>query len=946
MRSKLLMTLVVGALLMLCAGGAAARNAAVESPIAGSAMDRSYRPSSTETRGARLETLWIFDADFSTTTGDDAWTSTDRSGTLASANYWHHDTIRINGFAYLGDSTWWCGTCNGCWCQPRGYGNEWMQILERHFTESVGDVGVLTFEYDQRFAMEGDYDYGYVDVRSFATSDTWKTVMTVNNPGFAGKPGTSQDWDSTHPLGGGHETINITSEAGNVEFDLRFRFESDVAYSSQDEYNNPPKNSVQDGAWQLDNITLTSDIGGVLFYDDAESYGDNGWVHEDIEATGQKNVVFWRGRFGFEYDFVTGRSFTCDDRPPGSWMYAAVDPFLSTMVDGENTWLVSPPIDVENAPKLVGQWDMWVDLPRPTNDVFDLSLAADDLQECVTDPAGFRDESPGGWYGGPFWGVWTDDWDAFAGMAWLAIRWELWNDDPAEEPHMAGIFLNRQRVGIPSGDAGTTWNYAVWYRFNDWFDGQMADALLDSAVINVKDDDDIVSVTLIADNGITSNEYACRRLDAVGNDWIVPPPVTEMIPGAEIHYSYRSLDGASVESTFPNGYYEFSILPITATVTSPGLLLVDKHGRRTPGAQRDYLHSSEYYYREMLGILGYEWETYDVEVPSGSNEQSDGPDTSGYKYYDTQIWFTNEFDAYTIKKVDQLNLISWLNQSSDGKERNLLITGNDWGKEVVATHHDSQAFYATWMASEYIRNAVGAVTVDSVPSIKEVAGGWTFMNHDDGEAILRGACPQLHYYDVVNPNGGIPGTEAVLQYEALDSTLSNAGCAYTHGEMGYQTVNLGFGMEFMADGTVGGGAGNYTAEGYFHTGIFDRVNLMGNILGDGSRAGYFGLFPDGPGTGVVDGVKNELSHAYPNPFNPMTRIAYSVKEAGPVTITVYNVAGKVVRTLLDIEVEANVSGHVVWDGSNDGGKKCASGVYFYRIAAPGFTESRKMIMLK
>ncbi|MCK4511663.1 T9SS type A sorting domain-containing protein, partial [bacterium] len=331
--------------------------------------------------------------------------------------------------------------------------------------------------------------------------------------------------------------------------------------------------------------------------------------------------------------------------------------------------------------------------------------------------------------------------------------------------------------------------------------------------------------------------------------------------------------------------------------------------------------------------------TYDVEVPSGSTDQSDGPDTVAYKYYDTQIWFTNEFDSYTIKKPDQLNLISWLNTASGGNECNLLITGNDWGKEVVATHNDSQAFYGTWLASEYVRNAVGSVTVDSVPGIQEKAGGYTFMDHADGKAVLRGACPQLHYYDVVNHNSGIGGSETVLEYEDFGGSFHGAGCAYTHASMGYQTVNLGFGMEYMADGTVGGGSGNYTAEGYFHTGVEDRVNLMGNIMA------YFGQTPSGPGTGVEGGFKNMLSHAVPNPFNPVTKIAYSVKEAGPVKIEVYNIAGRVVRTLLDTEVEAG-AGHVTWDGANNSGEKCASGVYFYRIAAQGFTRSHKMIMLK
>jgi hypothetical protein len=351
-------------------------------------------------------------------------------------------------------------------------------------------------------------------------------------------------------------------------------------------------------------------------------------------------------------------------------------------------------------------------------------------------------------------------------------------------------------------------------------------------------------------------------------------------------------------------------------------------------------HHSEYYYVEMLDILGYDWDTYDVEVPSGSIK-SEGPDTMAYKYYDTQIWFFNEFNAYLLWTVDQENLITWLNQSSDGKERNLLLTGNDVGYEMIETEKDSTAFYETWLASEYVQNAVGSVTVDSVPGLRERAGGWTFMDYDDGQCILRGGCPVLNYFDVVQPYSGIGGTEVVADYVKFDTSTLPAGVAYTHQTMGYQTVNLGFGMEFMMDSME-----TSRTQGYYVTGVFDRVNLMGNILGNGGRAGYFGLVPDGPGTGVVDGVKNMLSHACPNPFNPMTRIAYSVKEAGPVKIEVYNIAGRVVRTLLDIEVEGGVSGHVDWDGTNDGGRKCASGVYFYRIAAPGFTESHKMIMLK
>jgi hypothetical protein len=104
---------------------------------------------------------------------------------------------------------------------------------------------------------------------------------------------------------------------------------------------------------------------------------------------------------------------------------------------------------------------------------------------------------------------------------------------------------------------------------------------------------------------------------------------------------------------------------------------------------------------------------------------------------------------------------------------------------------------------------------------------------------------------------------------------------------------------------------------------------------------------DEDAAGVDDVVASRASSQnYPNPFNPVTNIAYSVQQAGPVTIEVYNISGKLVKTLLNEEINAGVSGTVVWDGTDDHGQKCASGVYFARVNTPELTESHKMVMLK
>jgi hypothetical protein len=83
-----------------------------------------------------------------------------------------------------------------------------------------------------------------------------------------------------------------------------------------------------------------------------------------------------------------------------------------------------------------------------------------------------------------------------------------------------------------------------------------------------------------------------------------------------------------------------------------------------------------------------------------------------------------------------------------------------------------------------------------------------------------------------------------------------------------------------------------------------------------------------------------LNQNYPNPFNPATAIEFHLPVRSRVEITVYNVLGQRVATLLDRELPPG-SHSVTWDA--DG---YASGVYFYRLATDGRVQTRKMILLK
>ena len=86
-------------------------------------------------------------------------------------------------------------------------------------------------------------------------------------------------------------------------------------------------------------------------------------------------------------------------------------------------------------------------------------------------------------------------------------------------------------------------------------------------------------------------------------------------------------------------------------------------------------------------------------------------------------------------------------------------------------------------------------------------------------------------------------------------------------------------------------------------------------------------------------------HQYPNPFNPQTTIAFTLRDRGPVSLKVYDVSGQLVRTLADEELAAG-SHSRVWDGHDGSGKSVASGVYFYKLVTNDFSQTRKMVLLK
>jgi hypothetical protein len=200
---------------------------------------------------------------------------------------------------------------------------------------------------------------------------------------------------------------------------------------------------------------------------------------------------------------------------------------------------------------------------------------------------------------------------------------------------------------------------------------------------------------------------------------------------------------------------------------------------------------------------------------------------------------------------------------------------------------------------------------------------------DGGEPdtlVAYGGCPTPNDFDVIAAKGT---ASLEMSYHGNGTTGGAIVSDTTTNPLG-NTVGFilsGFSFHYIRDARAQGVSAR--------TIHMERIlNWLGN--------------PVGPATGAKQTPRytNSLGQNYPNPFNPTTTIAYSIARPGPVSMRVYNVAGQLVRTLVDEVLSPDRVRPIAWSGRNDAGNTVSSGVYFYRLVTPDFTKTRKMVILK
>ncbi len=233
----------------------------------------------------------------------------------------------------------------------------------------------------------------------------------------------------------------------------------------------------------------------------------------------------------------------------------------------------------------------------------------------------------------------------------------------------------------------------------------------------------------------------------------------------------------------------------------------------------------------------------------------------------------------------------------------------------------------------------GVVTDQALSVNPDVQGSASFTWANGGvtnfvgdKFSLNGGCPAVRAYD----GATAAGTAVVTHnYRSGPTTGTGAIVMNKNSVLKWNTVWMGFGWADIRDAfnsPPGQPAGALMTKVLSQSLPFQCIVQMHTDSGED------------PETAVPR--VTALHQNVPNPFNPATRITFDLAQAGPVKLQVFDVAGHLVRTLVDGTLAAGRGHQAAWNGLDESGHRASSGVYFYRLTAGEFTATRKLALLK
>jgi hypothetical protein len=350
---------------------------------------------------------------------------------------------------------------------------------------------------------------------------------------------------------------------------------------------------------------------------------------------------------------------------------------------------------------------------------------------------------------------------------------------------------------------------------------------------------------------------------------------------------------------------------------------------------------------------------YNLTAGTAGNTSPTGPDAYGYYAYESFDAGFGQTPIYQWVEIDpllggQAELFPVMDDGS--RTVNLPFSFRFYGQEydqITLCSNGWLSFGATGMFDFYNQYIPAALGPDAM-----VAGYWDDLKgmktgvDNEGNGIFNDM-RVLYWHDAANNRYIVQWNDAYNQYNI--DLMQNASLekfqiilypqAGRDGDIvvQYHTVdNPGTTTNYCTVGIE-----NHTQTiglEYTHGNMYP---VTATTLQSGLAIKFTTIAPDTyvSNDDQVNTAPFALDQNYPNPFNPTTTISFSSLEAGKARLTIHNLKGQVVRTLMDGEVPAGKQSFV-WNGTDDQGRTVGSGVYLYNLQLNGKTQQRKMLLMK
>ena len=353
----------------------------------------------------------------------------------------------------------------------------------------------------------------------------------------------------------------------------------------------------------------------------------------------------------------------------------------------------------------------------------------------------------------------------------------------------------------------------------------------------------------------------------------------------------------------------------------PSILFWNDFGNR--GGENEW-----YFALAQLGFHRYvDYDIYYTNAPSSGVSNGLGARATSTQLagYSTMLYHAGNLRSYTLadyfieseKSNDILVVDTWLNSG----DKNLFMTGDEILNDLSDTVDGvGTAFVNSWIGVTYLDDDVSDQIGDQTAPVVNPTGAVELVL--PRQFIAFGSCPSINSFDEFQLQ---TGTVALANY--VGGATAKPAITYKYNANVNSTVVFA-GIDFSYWYTVGTGA------------LSSRAENLSAILTSFGESASKGIATDAPA------AKPFFARNYPNPFNPITNIEFSVPKAGDVSVKIYNVRGELVRTLVDEHMDASELVVREWNGTDDNNMAVASGVYFYETRTNGNVQVNKMALVK